>query len=387
MADRVALEALLSWAGDVGVECPRVRIESRPGRGRCLVAAHSCAEGDRLLLVPARASLADREDDGRANHVMLGLAQLLIREDKKGPESAWAPFIQLLFGHAEPAYPIEKCMRFPSGAGVFAQVRHDRNTQFVGKLCSVHPSLSREKAALAVEVVNNRAVYCEKQKVCALLPIFDMMNHDARPNAQWTMDEDFGVTVSARRAIAAGEEVMVSYGDDPNAELFIAYGFALREEGPHQCVDLSVSLHPPELQRYGSNCTAQLRVLANGGIKYRAALAPLVKAAREFVQLSSQEGACQRHEYESVLAEAINRCAQAERSAWLKVLASAEDRDTLAPLVEVCMAALTELMARIDAWSDGSKADSMMVALSGAPASTEGTASSSGSDSDSEGMQ
>merc|ERR1712107_840143 len=145
-----------------------------------------------------------------------------------------------------------------------------------------------------------------------------MMNHDPQPNARWTMDYSRSVEVVANRPISAGDEICISYGDEPNSELFISYGFTLTTPGPHLCVDLNVALHPPETQQYGGNATAQLRVLANGGVKFRSALAPLMTGARAFVKLRNPgDDFGEARAAEIVVARAVVRCARAEQEAWL----------------------------------------------------------------------
>ncbi|CAE8617604.1 unnamed protein product, partial [Polarella glacialis] len=219
------MEALLAWCDDCLVDHSLVCSDVRFGRGQCLVAARSCVKGERLLLVPTAACLTDSEA------TIPGLVHLLLTEDSLGPASRLAPYVRFLFDEVELPYPAEEWCSLPGSAGSLATGRAEWNSQFVRELCSSHPGLSRQRAAQALEIVNSRAVFDEKQKLRALLPVFDLMNHDPQANAHWELG-DGGVTVVARRPIAAGEEITISYGDEPNYRLLINYGFLLGTPSP-----------------------------------------------------------------------------------------------------------------------------------------------------------
>ncbi|CAK0879338.1 unnamed protein product [Prorocentrum cordatum] len=93
-----SLAAFLSWCRERGVEHDGVRVEARPARGRCLFARSACAAGDVLLRVPAAAIVAaGPRGDHSASHWMLSLVFRLLEEDASGPESTFAPFVQMLF--------------------------------------------------------------------------------------------------------------------------------------------------------------------------------------------------------------------------------------------------------------------------------------------------
>lgn len=58
------------------------------------------------------------------------------------------------------------------------------------------------------------------------VPVADMMNHSAAPNATWTFDERGDFVVKTLGPVEAGEEVTISYGrDKSNVRLFRTYGF------------------------------------------------------------------------------------------------------------------------------------------------------------------
>lgn len=69
-----------------------------------------------------------------------------------------------------------------------------------------------------------------------LVPVGDLFNHAAVPNAQWTYHPDRDTLhVFALRNITPGEEIFVSYGQHSNPKLFSTYGFTIEPSGePYQ---------------------------------------------------------------------------------------------------------------------------------------------------------
>ena len=60
----------------------------------------------------------------------------------------------------------------------------------------------------------------------AIAPIFDFLNHSKSPNCRWSASAE-GVKVSLKRDVAAGDELLISYGEalDNNAMAIWYYGF------------------------------------------------------------------------------------------------------------------------------------------------------------------
>ncbi|KAG2433661.1 hypothetical protein HXX76_008032 [Chlamydomonas incerta] len=73
----------------------------------------------------------------------------------------------------------------------------------------------------------------------AMLPLIDMANHTFSPNAEVLPLEGVSGAVGlfARRAIAAGEPLLLSYGKLSNDFLFMDYGFIV-EDNPYDAVQL-----------------------------------------------------------------------------------------------------------------------------------------------------
>lgn len=76
-------------------------------------------------------------------------------------------------------------------------------------------------------IIGSRA-YTTPRNGEVLVPVADLFNHAAIPNAQWTYHPDRDTLhVKAIKDIAPGEEISVSYGMHSNAKLFSTYGFTL----------------------------------------------------------------------------------------------------------------------------------------------------------------
>jgi len=355
----------LRWSGETGVEQSGVNIEIRPGRGHCVVANRYFAEGDSVLAIPSGASLAQTHETGPTSVSLLeGLVHRVLDEEALGSKSSFAPYIRLIFEAEVPILNVEECSKFPGLAGSCVRGRERGRAGLVEKLRAGNVSLPIEKVSYAVDLVSNRALFAEEHKACMMVPVFDLINHDSRPNAFWKMGADLAVTVVARKPIEAGEEVLVCYSDEPNTQLFTTYGFVLQGDGPHRCLDLFVSLHPPEEQRYGTNANVEVRVLSNGGIKQRSALAPLIAKARQFVELGGDKTEPRAHE--AVVAKAIVRSTRSELGGWLAVMSSSKDGVVVA-MAEENIAILTQLLSRAEDWLAGPKDTSIMIALSAAP--------------------
>ncbi|CAK0837900.1 unnamed protein product, partial [Prorocentrum cordatum] len=240
-------------------------------------------------------------------------------------------------------------------------------------LCSARQGLAHEKAMLAVELASTRAMLCEKRGVCAIVPVFDMMNHEGRPNCRWSMDERGDVSIVARWDISVGEEFTQSYTDGSNADIFVVYGFALGgDAGRAAGLDLHVWLHPQEQQRYGTQMQATLRILGSGAVKQRSAVAPLMTNARIVVE--DEGGASEPRAADAIVARAIARCAGEEREQWRALLdasasggPAAAEEGGIATLAGSAAAALNELLGRLDAWLAGPREAPLLAALAAAP--------------------
>jgi histone-lysine N-methyltransferase SETD3 len=74
-----------------------------------------------------------------------------------------------------------------------------------------------------------------------LVPMADMMNHDARPSSTWGYDRTKkGFLMSANRTILKGSELSDSYGLKCNSRYFINYGFTIPDNHSVNQADIFV---------------------------------------------------------------------------------------------------------------------------------------------------
>ena len=93
-----------------------------------------------------------------------------------------------------------------------------------------------DPAAWAFATVRSRAfqIRVGGRDRAALCPLIDLINHTAGGgvNAEWGYEEHAGeFCVRATRSVAAGAELLDSYGRKPNAELLLNYGFVVGSAG------------------------------------------------------------------------------------------------------------------------------------------------------------
>ena len=100
--------------------------------------------------------------------------------------------------------------------------------------------LDRRGALWAAASVRSRA-FALSDELFAIAPFLDMANHSARPNAEVGTQAvsrlggapKGNLQLVATRRIAAGEEVLISYGPTlTNEQLFVRYGFTLSDPAP-----------------------------------------------------------------------------------------------------------------------------------------------------------
>jgi 4-aminobutyrate--pyruvate transaminase len=61
----------------------------------------------------------------------------------------------------------------------------------------------------------------------AMVPVAEMLNHSTDQNCDWSGDHTAGFELRARRPIAAGEELTISYGSRGNVDILSQYGFCI----------------------------------------------------------------------------------------------------------------------------------------------------------------
>jgi hypothetical protein len=77
----------------------------------------------------------------------------------------------------------------------------------------------------------SRGTATEHHRRRVIAPLFDMMNHDFASEIFHAMDTDGNISVfnGSSRAIEAGDEICLSYGNFPNEKFMYIYGFAMMD--------------------------------------------------------------------------------------------------------------------------------------------------------------
>ena len=94
----------------------------------------------------------------------------------------------------------------------------------------------------AMTAVSSRAFSFHQHR--RLLPLIDMANHSFAPSAHLSSDE-FTLTLTATRALEAGEELTLNYGARSNDDFLINFGF-VHDDNPHD--DILLKWDPATVQ-------------------------------------------------------------------------------------------------------------------------------------------
>lgn len=372
----------LDWCHGQHIAFKDVEVQARAGRGRCLVAARPFAPGATLIQVPPHAIVAERGDGAtyEASQGHLAIAHRLLEEVQLGPASDMAAYVAFALEACGEPPDLGPLLSLPGHAGSMARGRLAYRAQVVDELCAAMPGTSKSLAARVLHAVDSRTLYSPEAKVRALVPIFDLMNHDLWPSARWRMEADRTVTVEASRALEVGEEITITYCDSAGMSLLLTYGFLPSTPGPHRSVELKLSLPRRAVPADGSEASptveALIRVLPGGVLHGRSPLQPLLQdcgarceAARGRPTIAA----------ERLLAKDIVSAAGAERQEWLTVAATTE-HPSVRLLAEFSAEILEELILRVSAWLTDRNEQSLMVRLSRGPTQLPDAATSESGD-------
>lgn len=259
-------------ASAAGVQSRVTLADAGDAAGRGLVAASALAAGDVALVVPSSACLTldygsgaglvlpegawprtragVAKDDAAPWAFILALALL---DAVDGAGGAWwqAYAEELLPGPAALALPCclpDALLDALGDAGLADRARDQR-----ARLDAAFPGLAAPASdAGPVPSHFQWAFGCVRSRAFALggdsfayVPFVDAANHERDPSADFMRDaSDSSVRLVARRAVAAGAPVTVSYtgaGGATNARLFAQYGFVPAGGSPDDRVELDVA--------------------------------------------------------------------------------------------------------------------------------------------------
>ena len=250
---------LAEWVTANGGDVSAVRV-GEGERGRGLFAARDVAEGEAVLRVPVSLALNDgvapEPYPGAPWSVTLAAAILTARD--AGEESPWARYVASLpretIGFANSPAADDPA----SVAILFDDAAADELQRYLTLLRGSHRAMTMmrrewtlEEWRWAMSQVHSRTFRVEEPTTARgrtrrlMVPFVDLLNHDSREGVwqcDWDCEWELGggggdFVVRARRDVAEGEEVLVSYGERCDRHFCVFFGF-LPEPNPHNGVAL-----------------------------------------------------------------------------------------------------------------------------------------------------
>lgn len=278
--------ALLRWAQDRGVlVSASINLAASPKDARDwgMRAVSPVEKGDVLVRTPRELALpqAYTKDSRLAGEIpelvtvypllALSIAQEMERHARFG-DSLWGAYVDRLGSLSFDSMPYRQRKDkldwlWPSPLYYRASYVQNWTEAPPGQ----HPSMNRSLVVHAATCVSSRMhATGSSGEGSGLLPVLDMFNHAPRSNSALSVSEG-SFSLQALRAIPAGEEITVSYGDKCNPVHFDSYGFTFppwEEKSP--CFGLYDSIGPdgaPSLPRVadGGNPDLWLSIPGSSG--------------------------------------------------------------------------------------------------------------------------
>ncbi|KAG2497988.1 hypothetical protein HYH03_004247 [Edaphochlamys debaryana] len=266
------LQSFLQWlvangVQGIGQEDSKVALFASGGGERGLVCELPVAPGEALLEVPLRLALTDHPGDEESNTLLyegapwsVRLSCRLLRHRAAGKASPWAPYVRVLPSLVpSPLNLFEwddiSALRYPPAEEALHSTEWLQSDAFGAASPEARGGLGEADFKWALSVVHSRtfanAAPGGGVGVRMLVPLVDMMNHGgdeapagsrglagpgvATDNVRWDLvgpdrssTGGWAMVVSATRAIAPGQELLLSYGERPSDDFFLHYGFVPR---------------------------------------------------------------------------------------------------------------------------------------------------------------
>ena len=253
-----SLQSFLQWLDDAGVTCPKMKVVEVDGV-RGVVTREPIKAGELVLHIPKAALLTMTVIRASGSNVVAAMAAsgvsfaqvtyltaFLIEMKRCG--GAWAPYISQLPEHApEPGQCRGRMAALLKGTDIdprTSRTLHHASERMFEQHLLLAPifsslmspqfgPLSLREFAWMWNAVATRGFFVEisGKKTSVIAPLADMLNHaDVDTyNVAWAHNAADGFRFIALRDIAAGAELMDSYGHCSNAELFQRYDFCLTD--------------------------------------------------------------------------------------------------------------------------------------------------------------
>ena len=230
-------------------------------RGRGLFAARDISAGEAVVSVPLSIVMSDdaMPEPYPGAPWSVTLAAALLTQQRLGAASDWAAYVSSLpketIGWAN-SPEAGKDRRDALGCDAAAEEEMERYATLVDgshrAMTMMHHGWSAEEWRWAMSQVHSRTFRVETrgggEDLRVMVPWVDLLNHDSREDvwqcewgAEWGGDgkdrDDGAFVVRAARDIAAGEELLISYGERSDRHFLLFYGF-LPDPNPHNAVAL-----------------------------------------------------------------------------------------------------------------------------------------------------
>jgi protein-histidine N-methyltransferase len=237
----------MRWLQNGGACFSKLHVGPGEDGERGTFARGAIAPGEQVLSVPARFVLTDV----RARHSAMGrlihsalpssaayiyLSAFLLAECSR-PRSFWRPFLDVLptsYAHMPACYgPREQALLEGSCLRWRVEAMHEDLQSEYNELCQRLPGFSRfsyQGWVWARLVVLTRAfgLWVGEERLTALVPLADMLNHRPAADVSWEARPErgeAGFALVAQRQVAQGAPLYTSYGDRTGAQMLLNYGF------------------------------------------------------------------------------------------------------------------------------------------------------------------
>lgn len=235
--------------------------------GRGLVAVKGIVQGEPLFEVPiaviltkdrARVEIPQLPEDVNE---YIAIASLLVRERARGDRSFWKPYFDVLpndddliplFRWSEEEMAPLKGSRCVAAAislrGKLADEFAAAEATIFERRRDVFPEdvYTKHNWEWAFAVLFSRAIMLTAEQRIALVPYADLLNHNPFCSTyidvqQKQFSDDRYVMLYTDRPYSKMDQVFVTYGPKPNADLLLLYGF-ISDRNPYDSVEIAVSL-------------------------------------------------------------------------------------------------------------------------------------------------
>ncbi|HVV87322.1 MAG TPA: hypothetical protein VHE35_29980, partial [Kofleriaceae bacterium] len=239
-----AVRALLAWGEAQGIDARAIEVRVDDTGNRSVVARTAIAADQRIVAVPRRALITELDVADAPIGAALARAAppldsghtpiaLWLATERRDPSSRWRPYLDALpaavplpwFTDDDLLLDLRGTHTWLANDVVRGGVIADHGA-IVSRLPRV-ADLGLGELAWGRAIASSRLFRVKLGGVdrLALAPIADLFDH-GRADATWRYDEERGeFAIVAKRAIAAGEPIQLSYGRKGLSRFFTGYGF------------------------------------------------------------------------------------------------------------------------------------------------------------------